>query len=629
MPRIKKPRVAKGEVPDLGQIRSRLEALYSERNTMIEEMRDLRFMENDADIPQGMEPEEVRAPIGYQVIERMVGTLTVERPHIHVPPRDQTGAAQAASSRVELATAAVFQEMPRQNDDDVWERFIESLLADGWGCMRLMHAPQVWSGYPDREDDEADKDYNDRVEEWVRSAPLPFNWSWVDPLTIYPLWGELGLSAVLEIDQRDPLTLGTERFNNPGKIELSELTRQHSTSGSVEFAQLWTEDTLTYWVNGEVVHHQIHTYRRPPYIIARGVTTSSPDPEKAGLSILYPVRHILPYLDRLLSQKATAVRMWCWPTPIFRAAADTDPKKTVNVDPGKTVVLKPREELSFLVWQGNAPDVERQVAQIMDMVDRATISQSMYGESYAGDSGYLVNQLIAAARMKFRPLVAHAERAKEQLVQLLWDIVETQIQRPLYVYTTNKSEDGKKERGWIALDPDDIKGYRQVRVTVNPLLPTDTYARTSRVLAELNGGVRSVRSAMEEIGIEQPDMMLDEIQLDRWLQQPQVQEVMIQEIIERFGILEKAKQSQVSAANMMGMFPNMPPALQQAIMAGQMGGMGQAMPNPNMGTPGIFAAPGVQAIPTGPAGGGSLPSRPAGVAQGIPTGPRMVGEATP
>jgi hypothetical protein len=262
----------------------------------------------------------------------------------------------------------------------------------------------------------------------------------------------------------------------------------------------------------------------------------------------------------------------------------------------------------------------------------------MYGESYAGDSGYLVNQLIAAARMKFRPLVAHAERAHEQMVQLLWDIVENQIERPLYTYARNIDREGDRQEGWIALDPKDINGYRQVRITVNPLLPTDTYAQTSRVLAELQGGLRSVRSSMEEIGVEQPDRMMDEIRLDAFLKRPEVQDVLTAEVLKRYGVLQDMKDKGITAQQMMTMLPNMAPGLQQAIMASAMGGngmaqgmMGQMPPNPNMGTPGIYAAPGVQAIPPSPQGApaATMNPRPSGVAQGIPTGPRMTGEPAP
>jgi hypothetical protein len=615
--------IAKGEVPSLDALRDRAYTVYGERDALIREMRALRFMENVPDVPAEIEPDVVRSPIAYQIIERMVGTLTVEPPLISVPPRAKGAAAEAAASRLEVATAAIIQELARQQDSDVFERFIESLLADGWGAMRIMYAPSRWAGFPKQGKDEPDADYNRRVDEWTHNAMIPITWTWLDPLTVYPFWTEAGLSHVLEIDRRDPLTLAYNRYNvlnaQRTEEEIADLSRYHSERGEVEFAQLWTRDALVYWVDGEVVHYQRHAYGRPPYIIARGVETSIPDPAKAGLSILYPLRHLLPYLDRLLSQRASAVRLWCWPTPLLRLSqfSGQEPRE-IEIAPGKLVTLFPGEELSFLAWNGNADELDRITAVVMNMIERAGLSGVMYGDAASGDSGYLINQLIAAARMKFKPLVNHAERAMEQLIQTLWDIVEYQIQRPLYVYARGK------DAGWVKLDPNDMQGYRQVLVNLQPLLPTDTYARTSRVLAEVQGGLRSIASAMEEIGIEQPDQMMDDIRLDRWLQRPEVEEVLVKEILERYGVLRDMaeRNKALSGEEMMKVLPTLPPALQQAIL-------GQSLTAPNP-APGIMAAPGVPAIPTEPQPTPiQLGVRPVGIGTGRAPGVKRRGMEAP
>ncbi len=71
--------------------------------------------------------------------------------------------------------------------------------------------------------------------------------------------------------------------------------REHRDSGAVEFAQLWTGHTH-YWVNGEVVHHTKHNYRRPPYVIRAVYRPACTDTGKSGLSILYPVQQTIPTL---------------------------------------------------------------------------------------------------------------------------------------------------------------------------------------------------------------------------------------------------------------------------------------------------------------------------------------------
>jgi hypothetical protein len=637
------------EYPDLPAIEAQGESNWGEAHALIKQMRELRFSENEPDVPDAYDAETVRTPIAYQIVERMVGTLTADDPQITVPPAKEGDRAVEQASRMERVTTAILRELARQQDDDPLERFIECLLADGHGCMRILYAPQTWKGYPkrDKKGGESDDDYNKRAEDWKRGKPLPLNWSWVDPLNVYPMWSEAGLEYVLETDYRDIATLNPLAWNivdNPP--ELHELARASSSAATsqVKFAQLWTRDTLTYAVNDQVVHHQKHRYQRPPYVYAFGISPSTTDRKYKGLSILFPLRHALPQLERVLSQKATAVRLWCWPTPIMRvgsnqallsqltngqAQIESGTPRTIEIRPGHTVTLYEDEEISFLTWQGNGPDADEMIALLMQMIEKAGISDVMYGQAGSGDSGYQINQLIAAARMKFKPIVAHAQRGAEQLIQALWDIIEYQIKQPLYVYQDNPGGGG----AWLSLKPEDLGGYRQVRVKVNPLLPTDTYARSSQAINEVRAGLRSVQSGMEMIGIEQPDEMQRAILFDEFQRDPAIRSLLVQEVARRYGIKmaqQQAPQMQMGAQELMGMMGSLPPALQQ-VLAAQM--MQQGM-GAGMGGSQVQAAPGVQAIPTPPTptAAQQMPAptagpqtRPAGVATGRAPGAQRSG----
>ena len=648
--------------PNLAAIEARLKSEWAERDELIQEMRALRYMEVEPDVPAAYESEIVRVPTAYQIIERMVGTLTADDPLITVPPAKEGDQAVERASNLERTTSALLAELARQQDADPLERFIECLLADGHGAMRMLYAPQVWRGYPrrDKKGGESDTDYIKRTEAWKRGQPIPIHWTWLDPLNVYPIWSEAGLEAVLETDNRDIATLNPDAWNvaeNPP--ELWELTRSSSGAGSaqgglVKFTQLWTRDTLTYAVNDKVVHHQKHRYQRPPYVYSYGISPSTTERKYRGLSILFPLRHVLPQLDRILSQKATAVRLWCWPTPIMKVGSnqallaqlsngqvqiESGIPRTIEIVPGQTVTLYEDEEISFLTWQGNGPDADEMIALLMQMVEKAGLADVMYGQSGGGDSGYMVNQLIAAARMKFKPIVAHAERGMEQLIQALWDIVEYQIKQPLYLYDSTTDSKGKPKGQWLAIKPDDLDGYRQVRVKVNPLLPTDTYAKSSQAINEVRAGLRSIPSAMEMIGIEQPDEMERAILWDEFKRNPVIQNLLIAEVAKRYGIKmaqEQAPDMQMGADALAQVMPGLPPALQQAIMAGMMQQQGGMQPGmmPPQGGPQVQAAPGVQAIPTTPTPRASqvIPAptagrqvRPAGVATGRAPGNKRQG----
>jgi len=601
------------EIPNLEALEGTLRSTWSGRDSHIREMRTLRYMEDTVQAPAHMEAEVIQVPAAWTVIERMVGTLTTDAPLITVPPIAATQAAQRQSGKMEKWTQSMLSELARQAEEDVVEKYIECLVADGHACMRMLYAPQLWAGYPKRRKEQEDQEYSDEVEAWKIGRPIPIAWQWVDPLTVYPMWSEGGLEAILEVDERDVLALDQRRWNmgkrNP---EITELMRVKMSNGDrVKFAQLWTRDTLTYAVEDKVVHHSKHTYGRPPYVYSFGTNPATREPDKMGLSTLFPLRYVLPQLNRVLSQKATAVRMWAWPTPIYqlsdRSALDPNGQpRDLVVEPGTTVVLWPGETLTWLAWSGNGPDIDEMIQIIMSFVERAGISDVLYGSAGSGDSGYLVNQLIQAARMKFKPLVDHAERGLEQMIKVLWDIVEFQCKQPLYVYNR---ESGKE--GWMGLGPEDLNGARQVYVTLQPVMPTDAYAKTSQAINEVGAQLRSRRSAMEMIGVEQPEEMLDEIRVEEWEKTPEVQAFLTAEAVRRAKIKIQEQQAPAMTPEMLQqILPSLPPALQQAIMAGQVspeqlammmqqgGMMGQNPPGPGQG---IMAAPGVPAIPQTPA----------------------------
>jgi hypothetical protein len=552
-------------------IQSDLESKYSERNETINEMDELRFSDNDVEVPSGLEKEVVQSSIAYSIVENVVGTLTANDALIRIPPSALSGKSQQASSDLEKWTVGAFTQLRLQQNEDVFERFLECLVAYGHGCMRMLYAPQLWRGFPkqDKKGGQTEEDYNNQAEAWKQGRPLPMAWTWCDPRCVYPSWSDQGLESVLEVDHRDPLAVSRYKFNLISDADLGDLERTHlKDNGDIEFAQLWTRDSLTYAIDGVVVHQEKHKYPSIPYVYALGQAVASKDPARMGLSVLYPLRKLLPYLDRLLTQKASAIRLYAWPTVVVKQGpfspigenmeGDDASVRQIEVKPGQTVTLFQGEEISFLTWQGDGPDIDRQISLIMEMCDRAGIPGASMGVDTA-NSGYAINQLIGAARMKLKPLTRHGEDAYRQLIRTMYDIVEYRVKQPVPVYLREK-----KQGGWLTIGPDDLKGYRHVEVTLNPLLPTDTYARSSQAINEYNATIRSRRSAREMVGIEQPEDEENQRLLEMFLDRPEIQQVMSEAIVRKFGFAIQQQQA-LSPADMVQRGMQLPGAYQQAI----------------------------------------------------------------
>lgn len=654
--------------PELLQLRKRLEERWADRNSEIEWFRRLRFMEIVPRVPVAYDSTVIRTPKAHQIIERMTGTLTTNPIEIKVPPAANTAKANAQSSKMEKWTKLALEQLQKQAGQDNIERFVEHLLADAHACWRLLYARNYWQGqgnyptrrkiesdaefdrrarhwYPKRNKGETGEDYDKRTEHWKKGRPLPISWSTLDPLTVYPMFSEMGLVCVLESDKRDVATLRPDQWQlKKASPELWELLRGKADGqGQVEFTQLWHRKERVYAVNGEIVDRQKHQYGAPPYIYGMGIGTTSNEAGKMAVSVLYPLRYILPAFDTVLSQKLTASSLYAWPTPIWKASKDRfgddgNPTEGKELVPGETMTLWPDEEIGFLEWRGSVPDLDELIVMLDSMIKEAGLASVLHGVGQAGESGYRLNQLIAAARTKFKPIIAHTERALEQLIHALWDIVEFQIQEPVYLYSKGK---GKGESGWIGLGPDDLDGYRQVEVKLSPIMPTDAYARSSMTINQVKTGLLDVRTALEDLGREQPEEIMDALLADEWKRDPRVKAVLIEEAIKRMKI-KIGKSKEIAVSELIQLLPSLPPAFQQAVMMvlqgqGQPPGAGGQPGQPGGGRPGlrppavgVTAAPGVAAVPPVPGvpqAGGMVGRqvRPSGVGTGRAPGVRRTG----
>jgi len=192
------------------------------------------------------------------------------------------------------------------------------------------------------------------------------------------------------------------------------------------------------------------------------------------------------------------------------------------------------------------------------------------------------------------------------------DVIEYQVKQRVYVW----SQAGKGS-AWLSIGPDDLQGYRQFRVKIMPLLPTDTYAKSSQAINELGAGIIDKRTARENIGYEQPDEIEQRIWVDKIKELPQVQTWLMTQALEKAGLELGPSPEEMQAA-----LPMMPAAAQAAMggappgaMPGAPGAMPGAMPGP--GQPGLGAQPppmqgqtppGTPMMPgeAGPGGGGGM-----------------------
>ena len=143
----------------LRELEEQLLAEFSERNARIERLRRLRHMETPVDIPPAYRSSarEVRTPLAREQLKRVIGSLTANRPLVHVPPAEPTEAARAGADLRARWTNAALRRMDSEAARDVFGMLIDAMVADGAGVLKLLYAPDRWAGYPRRSANDADE----------------------------------------------------------------------------------------------------------------------------------------------------------------------------------------------------------------------------------------------------------------------------------------------------------------------------------------------------------------------------------------------------------------------------------------------------------------------------------------
>ena len=544
----------------LRELEEQLLAEFGERNARIERLRRLRHMETPVDIPPAYRSSarEVRTPLAREQLKRVIGSLTANRPLVHVPPAEPTEAARAGADLRARWTNAALRRMDSEAARDVFGMLIDAMVADGAGALKLLYAPDRWAGYPRRstDADESAQTFLQRAERFKKSARFPLAWRDVDVTTFYPLEGEDGLEACLEIAER-PRHLVQRRYGLIADKRSGRLVPAGGETQAMDQAaappeapnaapratarvvEYWDDEYFAYLVDGHLVRRGRHGYGAIPYVHAYGDQTPSRDPAKAGVSMLASMEYLVPLLDQLLTMKQNALFLYAYPTPKITNFSPIDPSlgndgrpRALDFQPGQILPLYQGEDLTFLQWQGTPPDLDELIAQTRAMIDQAGAPSVLFGVPPEGNaSGYLLNQLINTARVSFQQVARHAEQALERVVQLMWRLVETRIGETVFVF---EAED---DHGWIGLGPQDIDGYHAVRVRLDPLGPADDVAQGTLAASLVGARLASRRWAMrEKLGIEDAETVEDEILLDELIDAPEVRAAIAREALAQAGL---------------------------------------------------------------------------------------------
>ena len=592
-----RPRVPTGEYVQEYLKEKRQE--YGQRDLIDQRMYDLYHGTYKVEVPKHVKADIIRTGYATQFIDRVMGIFTHTPPSFTMEPTGIGDDPVHHTTEVETFLNALFPAMQQEAGTQTWQHIVQDTLLYGRGVSLMPPAGGIyWKDYPGREDHEEAEDYNKRTETWKKGNRLPLAWRHVPAMGAYPDEDDFGLGEIVTTEVRTVRQL-TRQY--PEAAWLKREYGKNDLGKKLNFIKYADRDTLAYFVEPEkdqdlkLLRSMRHHCRQVPYIYIKGRTSSSTRPEHAVKGLLYHMEPLILYMEKLLMQKGTAIRIWCWPQLKVTRKADSPMGEDGNplvrkfdLEAGTTIELLDGEDVQFLVWTGSPPDIDEQVAIIQRYLDRMGLSSVMYGTTAAdASSGYAINTLIQAAQSLFGPISDNLGFGYTNCGILALKNVEL-LGQIVYVYQ-------KAVGGWIKLDGAKVQSYYNIRGVVEQTLPQDLPAATMMAMNLTQGD--NPLSSMYKVRTEilkdkSPDLTQKQIDLETWRRSPEVQAFYIQKALKEAGA--KLEAPAVAAGQMQG---PLPPALAQLLGRPDLAGpAGQALGGA-LGQAGMPMAPGL-GIPT-------------------------------
>lgn len=604
--------MAKKTEQTLKELKSTLQSDYQARDQYIRYIRAVRNGEVAVKIPKAFLDigiaEPIKTRLSADAVKRIVAVLTTSDPIVRIRPYDQTIGAQEDSDLKEKWANAALSDIERRQGESVLDSFVQDVVVDGVGFLKCLYTPHMWGDIPTLEEEEAPEQYLARSADYRRRTGPPFILQAPDPLTVYPVWGDTGLVGIMEIVQRPQAELiskyklkvardGTLVPASAGGYE-TFLRREGSlpyVNRTSEWGEFWDESWAYYFVDGHLVHSFEHKLGRVPYFPAIGIENRSRPFRERGTSVVEELCSLELALDSLLTMKQTWAKLGAYPTRIKVVNPDdvadapgeleqAVQAKPIKVELGFQETVFTGEDIRYLIPPPIGRDLNEMAQILRTLGDRQTIASVLYGQWPGSDSsGWMVAQLMAAAKSVYGPISKNTNRATAEMLSFLFEVIDRQIGLPVPVYGSS----GKRKKGYLEIGPKEIRGYYQCEVERKVLVPSDEIPRGTYAAQMAQQGYMSTLRAMEKyMDVDNPTEELDRIFAERLMKHPLIQDAEAARVLQETGLLALLAQP-----------PPGSPAGQVA------GGIGEAAQTPGqMMQPGTNVPLAEQTPPGGPVG---------------------------
>ena len=661
---------------------SDLRAGFRQRDLTYQLIDKVVFLEQKVKIPTNYEDTavEVRSPLPRHIINQIVAAMSLNTPAVGFKPIKfgDEGENQAAYRSKFFENSWLRQQ--REKKRRTHRLFMDAVVTKGDGWLKTYERKnRAWAKYTpySREllkqleekvkADELDQDsairlWDAQTEEKKRGLPYPIETTDVSPECMYYQQGEDGYVRIAEVSAvpyYETLIRHKASLNSKGQVvAVDDIAGQPlpmdqwgqvlaNTDGSmktIERIEVWDVDRCTILLrgpgdlkdngrgSGRVIYEWEHAYGNKdlgtlngPYFHAAGILTSSREPHKAHMSVLFAYLHLFPLLNSLLTMQSQAAFTFAYPayrrtTPPaynlpdapFGLAADEIAGNRQKIVPG---AIFPHD-IAPMDQPHTGIDLDKAIQFVKSLIDLAlpdTVQGAVTGEM----AGYTLNQAAHMATITWGPIVDNVQDCLSDRVGWESWLIENRIGENVYVWGNipqprkRSGQPIQYKDGWMGIGPKDLAGVHNYDVTLKPATINNDELELRIIRDELDMRLLAPDEAVRRRG-------RNPVEVERaWLlyelkQDPEIRNNMKQRIFQQLNLVE---QQTMQALGPEGAPGGAPPAPMSGLPPGAQPGVSQGLPTTGFVPPAGATAPASVPPPM------SLP-QPPGQDAGAPAGAR-------
>jgi hypothetical protein len=654
---------------------------FEQRDKTIQLIDQVIFLEQKVNIPTNFEDTaiNVQTPLPRHIVNQIVAALSLNTPAVHFNPiKFGDEGEDEAAYRCRFFEGSWIRQQ-REKKRRIHRLFMDAVVTKGEGILKTFERKnRAWAKYTpysqellkelDKKVEAGEMDADSRTRIWdasteekKRALPYPIETTEVPPETFYYQRGEDGFVRIAEVSAVpyfETLIKHSAALNGKGEVVALDdvagmplpmdqwgqvFSKTNSMRGVIEKVELWDPERCTVILRGPgdikgkkrgsglMVKEWQHSYGDPnlgvlrgPYFHAPGILTSSREPHKAHLSVLFAFLHLFPLLNALLTMQSQAAFSFAYPayrrtTPPnynlpdapFGLAADEIAGNRQKIVPGSIFP----HDIAPMDQPHTSIDLDKAIQFVKSLIDLAlpdTVQGAVSGEM----AGYTLNQAAHLASLTWGPIVENVQDTLSDRVGWESYLISNRIGETVYVWGSvpqprrRPGQERQYKEGWMGIGPKELEDVHNYDVELKPATINNDELELRIIKQELDMRLMSPEEAVRRRG-------RNPVEVERaWLlyelkQDPEIRNNMKQRIFQQLNIMEQQTMQSLGPAGAPG---GAPPAPMSGLPPGAQPGISQGLPTtgfvPPAGATAPAAVPPPNSLPQAP---GLAPGQPAGV----------------